>query len=147
MDNQTIPCYHLAAIQAEGIVAIFKSMAQKSLGEGIKNPLSYLPSQFVFRLEENVSRLTNSLGRRKLTNSLGRRKLTNSLGRRKLTNSLGKQLLELWTRGKFVCIPYSKGIYNRTYQINKAESLNILWLQAFNLAPKMGRDRCRQVGK
>jgi len=57
-------------------------------------------------------------------------------------------------------IHYSrKGIYNsaKTYQINKGKNLNILCLQAFNLAPKMGRPRSatrssiavatRQVGK
>jgi len=39
-------------------------------------------------------------------------------------------------------IHYSrKGTYNlaKTYQINEGENLNILCLQAFNLAPKMGR--------
>ena len=29
----------------------------------------------------------------------------------------------------------------KTYQINRRENLNILCLQAFNLAPKMGRPR------
>jgi len=41
-------------------------------------------------------------------------------------------------------IHYSrKGIYNsaKTYQINRGANLNILCLQAFNLAPKMGRQR------
>jgi len=41
-------------------------------------------------------------------------------------------------------IHYSrKSIYNsaKTYQINKGEILSILCLQAFNLAPKIGRLR------